>query len=203
MPEGEGAAAHHREIHQQRCRDPHHVPRVGGNGVTLQGEEHHDSEQQPVQSDRADLGEEPMFVPVLAFAFLPERAGEEPCGQGDAQEHQHAVDDGGDGEPCADLVQAEPAGQHLQVEPAQQAEGEDLEHRVDRHQHGPGFPVAAGQVVPDQDHRDAPGQPHDDQPGAVGGWADPVAATRPGRTSTPARPASSTPTTSPAVACRR
>ncbi len=56
-----------------------------------------------------------------------------PGQQWDAEEHQHAQHDGADGEPGADLIQAEPAGQHLQVEPAQQAEGEDLEHRVDRH----------------------------------------------------------------------
>ena len=67
------------------------------------------------------------------------------------------------------MCEAEPAGQHLQVEPAERGEGDDLEHRVDRDQHGGRLPVAAGQVVPDQHHRDAPGQPDDDQAGAVRG----------------------------------
>ena len=60
------------------------------------------------------------------------------------------------------------SGQHREVEPAEGGEREDLEDRVERDQDGGGLRVAAGQVVPDQHHRDAPGQPDDDQPGAVG-----------------------------------
>src|SRR5699024_9394674 len=56
-------------------------------------------------------------------------------------------------------------GEQLQVEPAQGAERHDLEHRVDRHQYRGGLPVPARQVVPDEHHRDAPGESHDDQPG--------------------------------------
>src|SRR5699024_3850396 len=58
---------------------------------------------------------------------------------------------------------------NLKVEPAQDTEGEDLEDRVDGHQYRGGFAVAAGQVVPDEDHGDAAGEPDDDQPGAVFG----------------------------------
>ena len=65
------------------------------------------------------------------------------------------------------LRQAEPAGQHRQVEPAERPERDDLEDRVERHEHRGGLAVATGEVVPDDDHRDAPGQPDDDQPGAV------------------------------------
>ena len=54
-----------------------------------------------------------------------------------------------------------------EVEPAQHGEHDHLEDRVQRDQHGGGLAVAAGQVVPDDDHRDAAGQADDDQPGAV------------------------------------
>jgi hypothetical protein len=67
------------------------------------------------------------------------------------------------------LAQAEPAGQQAQVEPAEQAERQHLEDRVQGHEHGGGLTVAAGQVVPDDDHGDAAGQPDDDQPSAVCG----------------------------------
>jgi hypothetical protein len=65
--------------------------------------------------------------------------------------------------------QAEPPGQDLHVEPSEQAEGEDLEDRVEGDQDGGGFPIAAGQVVPDDHHGDAAGQTDDDQTSAVGG----------------------------------
>ena len=58
-------------------------------------------------------------------------------------------------------------GRTDEVEPAEDGEHDDLEHRVDRDQHGGGFAVAAGQVVPDDHHGDAAGQADDDQAGAV------------------------------------
>ena len=65
------------------------------------------------------------------------------------------------------LRQAEPAGQHRQVEPAEGPERDDLEDRVEGHEHRRGLAVAAGEVVPDDHHGDAAGQADDDQPGAV------------------------------------
>jgi hypothetical protein len=64
-------------------------------------------------------------------------------------------------------VQAQPARQHGQVEPAQHREHHDLEDRVDRDQHRGRLPVTAREIVPDHDHRDAAGETHDDQPGPV------------------------------------
>ena len=56
-----------------------------------------------------------------------------------------------------------------QEEPAQHRVHQDLEDGVDRDQHGRDIAVAAGQLVPDQHHRDTAGQPDQDQPVAVGG----------------------------------
>ena len=63
-------------------------------------------------------------------------------------------------------VEPEPVREDGQVEPAEHREHDDLEHRVDRHQHGGQLAAAVGEVVPDEDHRDAAGEAHDDQPGA-------------------------------------
>ena len=47
------------------------------------------------------------------------------------------------------VAEAEPGGEHVEVEHAEQAIGEHLEDGVEGHQHGGHFPVAAGQVGPD------------------------------------------------------
>ena len=92
-----------------------------------------------------------------------------PADQRDAEEHRHRAGDLGDGHVQAGGRQAQPAGQHLQVEKAQRGVQQDLEDRVQRDQHGGHLPVAAGQVGPDQHHRDAAGQADQDDPGPVRG----------------------------------
>ena len=62
---------------------------------------------------------------------------------------------------------AEPARHHGQEEVAEQRIGEDLEDRIERDQDGGELARAAGERVPDQHHRDAPGEPDDDEPVAV------------------------------------
>ena len=140
---------------------------LGGDGLTLQCEEDDDGEQQPVEGERSDSREEPCLVPLDAAGSLTPSAGEISGCQRYAQEdeddprdlpHRH-VECGG--------VEAEPAGEELEVEVAQDRVGEDLEDRVERDEYGGGFAVAAGEVVPDQHHRDTAGQPDDDQPGSV------------------------------------
>src|SRR5690606_16244084 len=87
----------------------------------------------------------------------------------DAEEDQYRFSDlprgGFDGGP----LEAEPAGQDGEVEPAEYGEHDDLEDRVQGDEHGGGFAVTAREVVPDDDHGDAAGQADDDQPGPVFG----------------------------------
>ena len=66
-------------------------------------------------------------------------------------------------------LQAEPAREHGQVEVAEQRVGGELEDRVEHDEHGGALAVAAGDLVPDEHHRDAPRQPDDDHAGAVRG----------------------------------
>jgi len=107
------------------------------------------------------------LIPRATLGFLADSPGQEPSKQGYAEEDHHAAGDVPRGRIDAGLVQAQPARQYRQVEPAEAGEGDHLEHRVDRHQNGGGLPVTAGQVIPDNDHGYAAGQADDDQASAV------------------------------------
>lgn len=109
------------------------------------------------------------LVPLPPLRPLAQGAGGEPGDEGHAEEDEHGLSHPPDRQAQADGGQAEPAGQHLEVEVAEEGEGDDLEQRVDGHEDRGGFPVAAGEVVPDEDHGDAAGQADDDEPGPIGG----------------------------------
>ena len=137
--------------------------------VALQREEDHDGEQQTVEGPRADLRQEPLLVPLAALGLLPEMAGEEPGEQRDAEEDQHGLGDLPRRGVDRRLLEAQPSGQHREVEPAEHGEHDHLEDGVDRDQHGGRLAVAAGEVVPDDHHRDAAREADDDQAGPVFG----------------------------------
>ncbi len=120
--------------------------------------------------------------------LLPEDAGQEPGDQGDPEEDQHAEDDRADRELGRRGRQPQPRRQRLEVEPAQGSEGDHLEDGVDRDQYGGSFAVTAGEVVPDEHHRDAAREAHDDQAGPVlrqVGKEDPREAEHEGRSDDP------------------
>ena len=102
-----------------------------------------------------------------ALGPLAEGAGEVPGQQRDAEEDQHGLGDAPHRHVEGGLLEAEPAGQDLEVEVAEERERQDLEDGVDGDQDGGRLPVPAGEVVPDQHHGDAAGQADDDQPGPV------------------------------------
>ena len=111
-------------------------------------------------------GRKRLLVPLPASAGLADGAGEEAGEQREAEEDEHRLGDGPDRDVEVGGVEAEPVGKHRQVEPAEHGVHDDLEERVDGDEDGRQFPAAAGQVVPDEDHGDAAGQPDDDQAGA-------------------------------------
>ena len=123
----------------------------------------------PYSATGPSLGRNFGLVPVPAPGPLADGAGQVSGYQRDAEKHGHCGGDLGDGHMQAGGLQPEPAGQHLQVEEAQRGVEQDLEDRVERDQDRGHLAVAAGQVGPDQHHRDAPGQADQDDPGAVGG----------------------------------
>ena len=111
-------------------------------------------------------GRKRLLVPLGAFAGLSDGPGEEACEQGDAEEDQDGLGDGPQSDVQRGAVQAQPAGEHVEIEPAEHRVHGDLEHRVDRDEDRGEFAAAERQVVPDQDHGDAAGEPDDDQTGA-------------------------------------
>ncbi|STD12588.1 Uncharacterised protein [Dermatophilus congolensis] len=162
-------APYDREVDQERQGDADDVEGAAGDLFALQGEQHDDGEQKPVQRPGADLRQEAVLVGFAAPGVLAQGAGQVSGDQRDAEEDQDALGDLPGGDVQAGLLEAEPGGQGGQVEPAERGEGDDLEDRVDRDEHGGRFAVTAGQVVPDDDHGDAAREPDDDQAGAVGG----------------------------------
>ncbi len=93
----------------------------------------------------------------------------EPGDQRQSQKQEHAFRDGPHGDPQRCPVGAQPPGNNRQEEPAQDRVGQDLEDRVESHQHRRQLDRAAGEGIPDEHHRDATRQADDDQAVAVGG----------------------------------
>jgi len=166
-PEREREEEHRHEVHEQRQRDEDDVERPGGDRLALDGEQHHDREQQPVERERADARQEPLLVPRLTAPLEADPSREVAGGQRDPEEDQHGAGDLPQRHVEALRVQPEHARQAGEIEPAEQRVGDDLEQRVDRDEQRRRLVVGLRHVAPDQHHRDAAGEPHDDQPGAV------------------------------------
>src|SRR5690606_14252558 len=148
-----GDEEHDREVHQQRQRDADHVQRLRGDGPALQGEQDDDREQQAVERPRTDPRQEAGLVLLAAEPLLADAAGEEAREQWNTEEDDDVQGDLPHGDVQAFAVaQTQPAGQQVEVEPAEQTERQDLENGVEGDEYGGGLAVAAGEVVPDDDH---------------------------------------------------
>ena len=88
-------------------------------------------------------------------------------GERDAEEDEDGARDLPDPDLEALRVEPEPVGEHREVEPAEQRVGDDLEDRVEDDEDRRTVVVAAREVVPDEDHRDAAREADDDHAGAV------------------------------------
>ena len=121
----------------------------------------------PVQRDRADPGRKAVSYHSRPLRRRAIRSGEEPGGERDAQEDQDGARDLPDAHLEALGVQPEPAGEDGEVEVAEEGVRGDLEDGVEDDEDGRAVAVAPREVVPDQHHRDAAGETHDDHAGAV------------------------------------
>src|SRR5690625_2742003 len=132
LAEQEACEPHEREVDKQRQRDPRDIEGIMRDGFALEGEEQHDRDQQPVERPRPDARDELLLVPGAALAFLTDPAGREPRDQRYAEEDEHVEGDLPDRDVQTLGVEAEPAGEGREVEPAEERERDDLEDRVDR-----------------------------------------------------------------------
>ncbi|CAB4824732.1 unannotated protein [freshwater metagenome] len=171
MGEQERGTPHDGEVDREGEGYPRDIEWVVGDAVALHRKEKHDGEEQPVQRNRADAGQVTALVPLDTLDALSEPAAQVAEYQWDAEEDEHRTGDVPGGDVNAGGVEAEPIGQHREIEPAVHGEQQDLDQCVDRHKHRCRFAVAEREVVPDQHHRDARGDTDDyeagSQPGLV------------------------------------
>ena len=104
------------------------------------------------------------MIPLLALGLDQHQPGQHAGQEGDAQIDEHALGDLADGDGRGVRpTEAQQRRQHGDEEPCVHAVEEHLEDRVEGHQPGRILRVALGQVVPHDDHGNAPGQADHDQ----------------------------------------
>ena len=163
VPHVERHEEHHHEVDQQRDRDPDDVHRQLHDVLALEREHHHDREEQRDERQRADLRHERRLVPLPAAGPYQREAGQHAGEERNPQVDEDALGDLPDRHVDDDARQSEPLRQDRDEDPRVDRVEEHLEHRVERDQAGGVFRVTLRQLVPDDDHRDAPGEADHDQ----------------------------------------
>ena len=133
----------------------------------LRREHHDDREQQGDERDRADPRDEDALIPVPAPAPDQDDPGQDPGDERDAEVDEHALRDLRHRDLDDGPLEPEPGRQHRDEHVGEDRVEQDLEDRVEGHEAGGVLGVAAREVVPHDDHRDAPGEPDQDEPGHV------------------------------------
>ena len=104
-----------------------------------------------------------LLIPLFALQRNEGEARDDPGDERNPQVDKHALGDLPDGDVHHRTLQAEPAGQHRDEHIRKHREEQDLEDGIERHQGRAVLRVAPRQLVPDDDHGDAAGQPDHDQ----------------------------------------
>ncbi len=136
----------------------------------MQGEHHHDREEQGDERRRGDPRHGDAVVPVPPPGADADDAADPPRGERDAEEDEHAGRD----RPEADMdllrrAEAEPDREDRQEEPGVEGIGGDLEDAVEGDEDGGVLAAPSGQPIPDQHHRDAARDADEHQAGAIVG----------------------------------
>ena len=142
---------------------------IGDDQIALEGEHHQDGEEQGDQGDRADLGDEGLVIPLLAFDPRQDHVGEEAGDEGDAQVDEDGFGNLADGDVHRHALQSKPGGQHRDKDIGIHAVEQHLEDAVEGHQPGGILGITFGQLVPHDHHGDAARQADHDQPSHVFG----------------------------------
>ncbi len=162
---------HDQKVDQQRHGDHQHVQRFPDNLLALEAEHDENREQQGDERKRADLRNEFLLVPRPSFGLDQNEPREHAGQERDAQVDEDAPGDAADRHLRAERLfidgqgKSEFQGQDHDEEVRVNAVEEDLEDAVEGHQAGAVLGVALGQLVPDDDHRDAAGQTDENQSG--------------------------------------
>src|SRR5581483_1240140 len=121
------------------------------------------------QGEGTDTREKLTAIPVVAFCAAQYEPGDHPGEEGNAQVDGDALRN----LPNADLyqtaLQAKEWRQYCNEDPGIDAVEEHLKEAVKGNQSRRIISVAFGELVPDNDHRDTAGQPHENEPDHVFG----------------------------------
>ncbi len=167
----EGDEEHDDEIDEQRNGDPNHVERNLHDVLALEGEHDEDGEEQGDQGDGADLRDESLVIPLLVLHIDEDEPGDHPGDERNAEIDEDALGDLADGDVDDHALETEHGRQHGDEDVGVDREEEHLEDGVEGHESGAVLGIAFGQVVPDNDHGDAPGKADHDEADHVLGVA--------------------------------
>lgn len=133
-------------------------------------EQKHDQrrEQQRDQRERTNARNELSAVPLFSLGADQDKAGQEPGHEGNAQIEPDALRDLSNSNRDDASLKAEPPRQYSEENPGVKAVEQDLKDAVDGDQAGNIVRVSLGQLIPDQHHRDTPGDADLDQTAHVG-----------------------------------
>ena len=154
---------HHDEVDQERHCNSQHMQRSVNDLFALQAEHHDDRKQKGDQGDGTDLRDELLLSPGPPPGLNEHEPRRHPGQEGDAQVDKNAPGNLADGHVNDDSLQADQGRQHGDEDVGVETVEQDLENAIEGHQAGGILRVALGQVVPHNHHRDAAGQPDQDQ----------------------------------------
>ena len=169
-PHPERDEEHHDEVDEQRQGDAEHVERQGHDVPALEREHHDDGEEERDERDGADRRDESRLVPLAALGLDEHEPREHPREERDPEVDEDALGnrpDGDSGEVHVAEVDAHERREHLHEEPRIDRIEEHLEDRVEGDEARRILGVALGELVPDDHHRDAAGEPDHDEPDRV------------------------------------
>src|SRR5208282_921719 len=134
---------------------------------TLDGKHHDDREEKKHQRERAYLRNETLAIPGLALAPGESSPGGQTRDERDAEIDTDAFCDLADRDINGSAAQSEPSGNHRHEYERIKREEQHLKDRVERNQAGTIVRVAAGEIVPDDHHRDTSREADDDETGHI------------------------------------
>ena len=111
------------------------------------------------------------MIPLFSLCLDQNEAGQHSRDEWYSQINKNALGDLTDADIHGYAVQPEHRGQHRNKDPGVQTVEQHLKYTVKCDKSGRVFAIAAGEFVPDDDHRDAPGQTDHDQPDHIIGLA--------------------------------
>src|SRR5579875_98594 len=154
---------HDDEIDHQRNCNLQDIERKADDQIPLEAKHDQNREQERDQGKGTYLRNELRSVPLLAFRAYKYKSSQRTREKWNSQIDKDAVGDLADADVHHRSLIAEPSRQDCDEYPRIKAVENNLEDTVERNESGNVVCVSASQLIPDQHHRDATGNPDQDQ----------------------------------------